>query len=120
MKVRYSPILAGVFLALGIISLITGLWLLGLGQFAPGLVIGAMLILLGALYLVRPYFQVDPGSITVPALVGPKQRVITYETLHVDGGRLVAVSGDGIRTKVPVFRWSSHPADWKALVAANS
>jgi hypothetical protein len=120
MKVRYSPILAGVFLALGIISLVLGLWLLGLGQFAPGLIIGAMLTLLGTLYLVRPYFQVDAGSVTVPALVGPRQRVITYETLRIDGGRLVAISRDGISTKVPVFRWSSHPADWKALVAANS
>jgi hypothetical protein len=120
MKVRYSPILAGAFLALGIVSLIMGLWLLGLGQFAPGLVIGAMLTLLGTLYLVRPYFQVDATSITVPALVGPRQRVFTYETLHIDGSRLVAVSRDGISTKVPVFRWSSHPADWKALVAAKT
>jgi hypothetical protein len=119
MKVRYSPILAGAFLALGVVSLVLGLWLLSLGEFPPGLVVGAMLILLGTLYLVRPYFRVEPASITVPALVGPKQRVIVYETLLVDGSRLVAISPDGIRTKVPVFRWSSHPADWKALVAAH-
>jgi hypothetical protein len=119
LKVRYSPILAGAFLALGVVSLVLGLWLLALGNFAPGLVIGAMLILLGTLYLVRPYFHVEPTSITVPALLGPKQRVVNYETLLLDGSRLVAISPDGVRTKVPVFRWSSHPADWKALVATR-
>jgi hypothetical protein len=120
MKVRYSPVVAGVLLTLGIICLILGLWLLGLGQFAPGLIIGAMLTLIGVLYFVRPYFEVDTTSITVPALLGPKQRSFTFETLEIDGGRLVAVSRDGARKKVPVYRWTSHPADWKALVAAKS
>lgn len=120
MKVRYSPVVAGVFLVLGLVSLILGLWLLGLGQFAPGLIIGAMLTLIGVLYLVRPYFEVTAKTVSVPALLGPKHRDYGYETLEIDGGRLVAVSSDGARKKVPVYRWTSHPADWKALAAANS
>lgn len=120
MKVRYSPVIAVLFLVLGLFSLITGLWLLRLGQFPPGLIVGAMLTLIGVLYFVRPYFEVSAKSVTVPALVGSRQRDFTYETLEIDGGRLVAVGRDGARKKVPVYRWTSHPADWKALVAAKS
>jgi hypothetical protein len=120
MKVRYSPIVAVLLLLVGIVSLVLGLWLLGLGQFSPGLIVGAMLTLIGVLYLVRPYFEVSTKSVSVPALVGSRQRDFAFETLEFEGSRLVTISRDGARRKVPVYRWSSHPADWKALVAAKS
>jgi hypothetical protein len=90
---------------------VLGLWLLALGEFSSAVIPGVVCMLLGPLYVMRPYFTVNTDTIVVPAPLGPARRVVEYKTLAIDGSRLIAVSGDGTRKKVPVYRGMSHPAD---------
>jgi hypothetical protein len=115
MKVRYNVTVGVVFIVLGAVCSFLGLWLLLLGEFNPAVVVGLLPALMGILYLVRPYFLVDRGVVTVPALIGPAKRQFPFARLEVDGGKVVAVTSEGTRKKVPVARWMAHPADWRAV-----
>ena len=116
MKVRYNPVVGVVALVLGGVCLFLGLWLMALGEFSPAIFPGLLVTLLGVLYLVRPYFWVNSKSVELAAVIGPMKRTFPFQTLEIDGGKLVAVSGDGSRKKVPVTRWMAHSGDWAAAV----
>jgi hypothetical protein len=116
MKVRYNLVLGVVFIVLGALCTFLGLWLLMLGEFNPAVVVGLMPILFGILYLARPYFLVEPGMVTVPALIGPVKRRFPYARLELEGSRVVAVHDDGTRKKLPIARWLAHSADWQSVV----
>ena len=116
MKVRYNPVLGVVALVLGGVCLFLGLWLMALGEFSPAIFPGLVVSLFGVMYLVRPYFLVNPKSVELAALIGPMKRTFPFQTLEVDGGKLVAISQDGSRKKVPVARWMAHSGDWAAAV----
>jgi hypothetical protein len=120
MKVRYNPFVGVVALVIGAICEFLGLWLLLLGAFSPSVVLGLLPMLLGLLYLLRPYFWVHSKYVVIPALVGPATREVPYQRLELDGGKLVAVGEDGTRKKVPVTRWMAHSGDWAALMAERS
>jgi hypothetical protein len=115
MKVRYNPVIGIVVLVVGAASEFLGLWLYLLGQFNTSVVVGAILLLLGILYLVRPYFWVYPTTVEVTALVGPVRRKFPFETLRVEGNRMFADADTGVSKKVPVTRWMAHSADWTAV-----
>jgi hypothetical protein len=104
-----------VFIVLGAVCSFLGLWLLLLGEFNPAVVVGLLPVVFGIMYLVRPYFLVEPGMVTVPAVLGPVKRQFPYAHLEFDGGKVVAVKPDGTRKKLPVARWMAHPADWRAM-----
>lgn len=116
MKVRYNPYVGIIALVVGSVCVFLGLWLTLLGTFNPAVVVGLMPVLIGILYLVRPYFLVTPTAVQVTALIGSIQREYPYQWLEVDGGKLLAVSGDGTRTRVPVARWLANSIDWAAVV----
>lgn len=116
MKVRYNPFVGVVALVLGAVCVFLGLWLAMLGEFSPAVIVGLMPMLIGVLYLVRPYFWVHGTSVEVPAVMGPLKREFPFQTLEVDGGKLFAVSADGTRKRVPVTRWFAHSGDWQAAV----
>lgn len=114
LKVRYNPVVAWTFLALGAINLVLGLWLLVLGSVNLSLVGGACFLAVGAGYLTRPYFTVAERSVTVPALFGPASRRFAMtgsERLACDGGRLLV--GD---RRLPVRRYLAHPDDWRSVL----
>jgi hypothetical protein len=115
-KVRYNPVLGVVTLVIGGACLFLGLWLMALGEFSPAVFPGLLVTLFGVLYLVRPYFRVNTQSVELAALIGPMKRTFPFQTLEVDGGKLVAIRPDGSRKKVPVARWMAHSGDWAAAV----
>jgi hypothetical protein len=117
MKVRYNPVVGVVSIVLGAVCEFFGLWLLMLGEFSPAAFVGLFPILIGVLYFARPYFLVDSHTVAVPALVGPVRREFPYDRLEYDKGKLVAVSLDGSRKKVPVTRWLAHSADWTSVAS---
>jgi hypothetical protein len=120
MKIRYNPVVGVLALVLGAVCSFLGLWLYMLGEFSPALVVGLMPMLIGVLYLVRPYFWVSPTSVIVPALIGPAKREFPFQSLESDGGRLIVVRDDGTRKRVPVARWLAHSADWTAVTDRSS
>lgn len=111
MTIRYNRVLAYAFMVLG------G-WLLLLRSFNTSLVIGFVLLLLAALYLTRPsYFTIEKNQVVVSAMVGPVKRTFffrTAEDVKVEGGRLFVRDGERWK-RVPVYRWMSDAADWKAM-----
>jgi hypothetical protein len=120
MKIRYNPVIAIVFIVLGVICLFLGLWLSMLEGFQPAILPGLLCPLIGILYLTRPYFWVHPMLVELPALVGPIKREFQYQTLELNGRKLVAVRDDGTRKKVPVARWLAHSGDWAAVTAGSA
>lgn len=116
MKVRYNVAVGVVFIVLGAVCTFLGLWLLLLGEFNPAVVVGLLPMLFGILYLVRPYFVVEQGMVTVPALIGPVRRQFPFTHLERAGGKVVAVRPDGTRKKLPIARWLAHPADWRTVI----
>jgi hypothetical protein len=116
MKVRYNMTVGILFIVLGGICTLLGLWLLLLGEFNPAVVVGLLPVVLGSLYLVRPYFMVEAGMITVPAVIGPVRRRFPFARLELDGSKVIAVHADGTRKKVPIARWLAHPADWRTMI----
>jgi len=112
MKVRYNPVVGVVFVVLGAVCEFFGLWLLMLGEFSPAAFVGLFPLLIGILYFVRPYFFVDPHTVTVPALLGPVRREFPYERLELERNKVITVRTDGVRKKVPVARWLARSADW--------
>lgn len=121
MQVRYNPVVGWVFLALGLVNLVLGVWPLLLGEFQFSLILGLLICVLGPLYLTRPYFQVDEDSIRVLALLGPGKREFRLspsESIVTDGGRLLIADKDGSSRKVPVRKWISRTVDWDAVVSS--
>ncbi|NKY96887.1 hypothetical protein [Nocardiopsis alborubida] len=126
-KVRFTPVVGGLLLALGLLNLVLGVWLLGLGEFTMGLLIGVAVTVAGAVQLTRTYFWFDPeigagwSSVSGPGRFGPLARGVTAERgerFAAEGAGLVHVAADGTRTPVPVRRWMANRADWRALEAA--
>lgn len=117
MKVRYNMALGIVLVVLGAVCEFLGVWLLLLGEFSPAAVAGLVPLLIGILYLVRPYFVIDARMVTIPAVFGPVRRDFAYQRLELDGGRLHAITADGSRKKVPVARWLANPTDWRSVTS---
>lgn len=120
MKVRYNTAVGISFVVLGAVCTVLGLWLAMLGEFNPSVLIGLLVLLLGILYLVRPYFWVHSKSVEVGAVIGPMKREYEFQTLELSGGKVVAVRADGTRKKVPVTRWMSNTSDWDAVMSART
>jgi hypothetical protein len=119
MKVRYNPVVGVVAIVLGAVCEFVGLWLLLLGEFSPAAFVGLFPLLLGILYLVRPYFFVYTDTVTVPALVGTLRREYPFARLDFDGGKVVAVRPDGTRKKLPLARWLARSGDWRTVAGAR-
>jgi hypothetical protein len=120
MKVRYNTAVGIVFVVLGAVCTILGLWLAMLGEFNPSVLVGLLVLLLGILYLVRPYFWVHANSVEVPAVIGPARRRFEFQTLTMDGNKVIAVRADGTRKKVPVTRWMSNTSDWDTVMSGRT
>ncbi len=117
MTITYNKVLAYAFIMLGAINVAFGGWLLLLRNFNYSLIIGFILLLLAALYLTRPYFTLETSQVTVSAMVGPVKRTFFFrspEDLKIEGSRLSVRDGERWK-RVPVYRWMSDAADWKAM-----
>lgn len=120
-EVRYSKAVGAVLVTAGVVLLILVLVLLAMGARATsGIVVGPVVILMGIGYLVRPYFLLEEGRLTVPALIGPFRRRYTFdsgEKLVHENGRLYLCEGD-LREPLPVRRLLANRDDWARVVTA--
>ncbi|HVZ40711.1 MAG TPA: hypothetical protein VHI13_15635 [Candidatus Kapabacteria bacterium] len=118
MSIGYNKVLAIIFLALGGFNVVVNAITHGtpIAFFS-----GGMSLLIGALYLSRTYFIVEPDRITVKALLGPLTRTYefsSYSDLVVEnGGRSVYVREGSDMRKIRVSRWLSNGSDWDRFVA---
>ncbi|XVQ11490.1 hypothetical protein ACQP1W_02600 [Spirillospora sp. CA-255316] len=119
LQVRYNPPFAWAVLALGLVNFVLAL-------LVPGplinLVLGVLFIVLGALFLGRPYFTYTTHTRTLEVIAPIGTRRSFQGTgengLTVEGNRIVQVRADGRRKKVPVSRWMARPEEWDAVADA--
>lgn len=62
----------------------------------------------------RPYVVVFPGRVRTQAMIGPVKREYPYDTLRIDGSKLIAVGPDGAQKRTTAVRWMAHKQDWAA------
>src|SRR5262245_7166918 len=120
MKVRYNVAVGVVLLILGAVCVFLGLWLTALGEFSPAAIVGFIPLLIGILYLSRPYFWVHDKTVVLPAVLGPLKREFPFQRLEFTGGRMIAVRPDGTTKKLPVTRWMANTDDWAAVMNART
>jgi hypothetical protein len=112
-KVRYHPLFGWLGLLVAMVTLPAEGWLLAMGEFSPGLLVGPALGLVGAHYLTRTYFSVSASGITVRGT--PLTTLDPGDTLRLDHDQLVVFGVRGNRRRVRVRRWLAHPDDWQEL-----
>jgi hypothetical protein len=107
MKIRYKTGLAVFILVCGSFVLATT-FLTGpsISTFS-----GALALLVGIGYLVRPLGELTDTELTVFALVGPVKRQYPAAQLRLQDGRIYA--GE---KKVPLPAWTVNSEDWAALL----
>ncbi|MFT7580610.1 MAG: hypothetical protein ACI9MR_002281 [Myxococcota bacterium] len=124
-RVRYNRIYAILLIVLSAANLVMG----GITSAPTTILLGAVLTVIGILFLVQPYFVLDGGIVHVKNVYGMSMRrydVTAYASVEVvhDGARIYFVGLDGERKRVKVTRWLSHRPDWNtfttAIVSANA
>lgn len=117
MVLRYSKVWAYVLLVGGGINVFLGLWLLLLGSFAVSIVIGPLLMLIGYLYLTKPYVRVNPNQLVIYAPLGTVAKTVDYSTtsdLKIENNTIF-VRENSAWKKVPVAKFLVQGEDWVAL-----
>ncbi|KPQ34513.1 MAG: hypothetical protein HLUCCA11_14535 [Phormidesmis priestleyi Ana] len=114
-KGRYRRSLGSVLLILGIgvASLSLKVMLLE-GGLIGAAVLGVLLIIVGFLYLTRPYFAIAPNRLTIYNLLGsPVKRYpfTSFSQFQIKNSTTLYIEQE----KVNLSRWMMHSADWKRL-----
>ncbi|MEL7141596.1 MAG: hypothetical protein AAFY33_03745 [Cyanobacteria bacterium J06643_4] len=123
-KARYAPWLGLGLLALGIFNLALAILLIFLnGGFNAGLVTGAVLTVVGYLYLTRPYFSLAPNRLTIYNLVGSPVKRYSFESFNdiaIESNVVYLESGaltPRHKEKLKLTKWMVRGADWKKFCA---
>lgn len=114
MEVKYNRIIAIVFVLLGLVNLVLGVWLALLGEFSASLILGVLIAFIGVQYFRSPYFIVESNQIVVPSLIGPIKRTYPFTALKVENGRLMRREGEQWQP-VPVQKWFADGNSWQQL-----
>ncbi|MEO1590644.1 MAG: hypothetical protein AAFU71_05045 [Cyanobacteria bacterium J06632_22] len=118
LTLRYKTTLGWSIVALGLINLGLGIWLLLLGQLVSAGVLGILFLVVGYLYLKRPYFDVKADRITIYNLLGnvvKRYPLTPHERLKVENNKLL-IEQSGMARKVAVSRFLIKNEDWAALL----
>ena len=107
MKIRYKTGLAVFILVCGSFVLATTF----LTGPSVSTLTGALALIVGVGYLVRPLAELSETQLTVFALFGPLKRQYPAAELRLVNGRIY--SGE---KKVSLPAWTVHSDDWRALL----
>ena len=111
MVLHYKPAMGISFLVVATFMILVSL-MLGPPQ---TLVAGIILLVVGALYLSRPFAEVKAKEVVVYALIGPVRKTFPFTSiseLRVADGKLYL--GPDM---LPVSKWLVKAGDWNALIA---
>jgi hypothetical protein len=118
MRIRYNPAVAIIYLVLGVLVFLLGVWLMMLtDDFQFGVIIGPFIGLLGVLMLTRPYVELSRRGLSRLALLGPARRntdLAEGERFVIEGRKMYVVGPDGSRRSARVAGWMAHSGDWEA------
>lgn len=124
-KGRYALWLGTIPLCLGLITTAITLWLMLLnGSFSSTVVLGLLLILIGFLYLTRPYFAVAPNRLTIYNLLGKSVKryplasfshiVVENSSVYIKSDYATAAEQN---EKVDISKQLMRSQDWQHLKA---
>lgn len=118
-KGRYALWIGLTALLSGVLITFFNLWIMHLnGQFSSAIIGGALLTVMGILYLSRPYFSLAPNRLTTYNLLGKAVKRYSFESfghLTIEKNVLYIESRHEIREKVNINRWRVKSADWEKL-----
>lgn len=114
MDVGYNKAFGAVMLALATLCLVLGVMV----NAGMTIAIGAMNVVIGILYLVRPYFVVGQGTIELRNLLGMTMRTYHFGDLAAlevtpDGKTIHQIEPGGARTRLKLSRWLADGGDWR-------
>ncbi|NJM96529.1 MAG: hypothetical protein HC800_04370 [Phormidesmis sp. RL_2_1] len=125
-KGRYQPWLGLAFFLLGATTTTLNLWAMLLsGELKGAIVVGALLTIIGVLYLNRPYFALAPNRLTIYNLIGSAVNRYSFESfsqIKIENGSVLIDSSypNEPPQKVKITPWMVRSADWKRLKAIAS
>lgn len=119
MKVYSAKWFSGVFLAMGVVLLLLGVWVASLqGAFNGQIVLGALFLLIGILYLRVPVFAVEADNIALYRPLGSVKQRFPFKArseIRIDRDKLFVGSA-----QVPVQKWILDRTQWQAFESSIS
>ncbi|MGB7086445.1 MAG: hypothetical protein WBD47_12890 [Phormidesmis sp.] len=122
-KGRHKRSIGIALLMLGLACSLISLWRMLLsGGFNSVIVVGIVAMIMGYLYLTRPYFSLAPNRLTVYGPIGnviKRYSFVDFDAIRVEGNRIYieGSTDSSSREKVRLSKWLIHAEDWKRLVA---
>ena len=125
-KAQFNPWIGVALISVGLLlSLLFSRSMLISGTFSFRLFIGVLLVIVGWLYLTRPYFAIAPNRFTVYNFFGQTVKrypFVSFDCIEIDGGRVYirlpktnsTVSAEA-HELVKVQRWMTKATDWQRL-----
>jgi hypothetical protein len=117
--VRYKRGWAYLFIAMGALNLVLGVWLLLLiGKPHFSIFIGILILAIGIGYLTKPYVTVTERGFVFKAMIGPIERTTEFDSLdrvRVENNKILIQNNGGWKS-VPISKLFAHNDDWQALI----
>jgi hypothetical protein len=118
--VRYKRSLAYLFIVLGSLNLVLGVWLLLLtGKPDFNIFFGILILAIGIGYLTKPYVTVTERGFVFKAMIGPIERTTEFDSINrvrVENNKILIQNNGGWK-RVPISKLFAHKDDWQALIA---
>ena len=119
MKVHFNKTLGITIIVLGVLDILMILVLALMGaRISMGGIFILLAVVLGILFLTRPYFIVEEGTLEVRALIGPASTIYKFkkpQDFSVEKYKVFLTAAAHDRQQLPVFGWLAHGKDWKAF-----
>ncbi len=114
-SVGYSKRMGFIFLGLGLVPLTLNLWVMLLdGGFRLGVLTGAIVMVVGVLYLTRDFLRVSSSSVEQLNMLGMTLKSYPISQLEVENEQVYVVS-EGKRKKLAT-RWLARDSHWQKLL----
>lgn len=114
MRVRYNKVFGILLTTCGLFLFFSFFFL----QNWTSLFTASIQLLMGILFLTRPYFILEQDGILLKALVGPLKKEIPLQPNSplILKGSTFFVGQEGARRKLSLARWLASRADWERFI----
>jgi hypothetical protein len=119
MIVRYKRAWAYLFIAMGALNLVLGVWIFLLtGKLQFMIFFGILMLAIGIGYLTKPLVTVTESSFVFKAMIGPIERTFEFDSLdrvRVENNKILIQNNGGWKS-LPISKFLAHNNDWQALI----
>jgi hypothetical protein len=119
MKIHFNKALGTAIIVIGVLDILMILVFALLGaRISMGGLFILLAVVLGILFLTRPYFVIDGKTLEVRALIGPAATTFKFtqpQDFSVEKYKVFLTAGRE-RQLLPIFGWLAYGREWKAFV----